>query len=334
MAIFQDHLPGFSPLTPATREWIAGVKDISMLHTQTLEALYQLARNGQGTILEIGPYIGGSTTVMARALKDAAGFFGRSRRFVTLESGGSYTSHPQLPSKDILADLDANLRKAGVRKRVEIVSGWSTDYHVIRKVRNMLGERQVSLLVIDASGLVRNEFLHWGPCCDVPCYVVIDDYVEIGSADLKSPSIRPVIDHLTREGQLEELALLPWGTWFGKIVKPIHLPPTMTATGPGAWRLHAPFTPLGKTGWVTSLALDAMPEIIERTTGPKPARLMVFEDDRPLGPPDSPLKQIKEQGRGAFDQRGGKHFTRLMYTASDNSDPNSNGRAYDVRLVW
>jgi predicted O-methyltransferase YrrM len=332
MTVFQNQLPGFLPPAPATKEWLAGVKKISMLHTSTLEALYQLAGASEGTILEIGPYIGGSTVAMARALKDKTSTGRMPRRFITVEGGGTYTSHPHLPSGDILADLDANLRKAGVRERVEVVDGWTYDYFFIRKIQEMLGVGQVGLLVLDSNGIIRPEFLHWGPCLRLPCYLVIDDYIENGDANIKSPSIQPILQQLIRERYLEELAVVPWGTWFGKIVQPIRLSPTMTKVNPLTWRLNPPFTPLGRIGWVTSLGLDDMPKIIEGITGPNPGTLRMFEGSRPLGPPDSPLPDLKERGRGAYHQWGGKHSTLLMFTTSDNSDPNHNGRTYTIQV--
>ncbi len=57
------------------------------------------------------------------------------------------------------------------------------------------------------------------------------------------------------------------------------------------------------------------------------SQLMVFEDGRPLGPPHALHADIREKGEGRFS-----HWTRegLYFSASDNTDPRSNGRTYEV----
>lgn len=327
----QESLPGLAALSAVKQEWINEVKRISMLHVATLGALHQLAAASRGTILEFGPYVGGSTVAMAEALKDDRPTRERPRRIITVEGGGA-DAHPELPSTNIAADLNSNQKRAGVDRRVEVIEGWTTDLRVIRRLRRLLKSDAIGMFVLDANGLIRPELLHWGPYCRAPCFLVIDDYIESGDQGLKSPSIQPVLEQLMREGFLEEMGVLPWGTWFGRIVKPLLLPTPMTASGPDRWSLHPPFVPMGSTGWTTSLALDAMPDIVEKLTAPKPSALVVLEDGKPLGPGDAPIDDIKERGRGAFNQWGGPHSTLLMFTTSDNSDPNRNGRAYALEL--
>ncbi len=55
--------------------------------------------------------------------------------------------------------------------------------------------------------------------------------------------------------------------------------------------------------------------------------LMLYEDGKPLGPAKSAHKDIREKGEGRFS-----HWTRehLYMSASDNSDPRTNGRKYEV----
>ncbi len=57
------------------------------------------------------------------------------------------------------------------------------------------------------------------------------------------------------------------------------------------------------------------------------SQLLLFEDGRPLGPPHSPHADIREKGGGRYS-----HWTRetLYFSASDNSDPRTNGRTYEV----
>jgi hypothetical protein len=55
--------------------------------------------------------------------------------------------------------------------------------------------------------------------------------------------------------------------------------------------------------------------------------LQLFEDGKPLGPPRSAHAEIRAQGGGRFS-----HWTRegLYFSASDNTDPRTNGRQYTV----
>ena len=55
--------------------------------------------------------------------------------------------------------------------------------------------------------------------------------------------------------------------------------------------------------------------------------LMLFEDGKRLGAARSAHAEIRKQGQGRFS-----HWTRagLYFSASDNSDPRSNGRKYEV----
>lgn len=64
----------------------------------------------------------------------------------------------------------------------------------------------------------------------------------------------------------------------------------------------------------------------DKYTGNK-SMLMLYEDGRPLGPPRSYHRDIREKGGGRFS-----HWTRsgLYFSASDNTDPRTNGRKYEV----
>ncbi|MFH1918522.1 MAG: Ig domain-containing protein [Planctomycetota bacterium] len=55
--------------------------------------------------------------------------------------------------------------------------------------------------------------------------------------------------------------------------------------------------------------------------------LVLFEDGKPLGPARSVHAQIREEGGGRFS-----HWTRetLYFSASDNTDPRTSGRKYEV----
>ncbi|WP_426418025.1 hypothetical protein [Bradyrhizobium genosp. A] len=56
---------------------------------------------------------------------------------------------------------------------------------------------------------------------------------------------------------------------------------------------------------------------------PTRSTVSLFEDGRPLGPAHSPEKIAN----GSYSHRRG---TGIVFSASDNSDPNTNGRTYSV----
>lgn len=64
----------------------------------------------------------------------------------------------------------------------------------------------------------------------------------------------------------------------------------------------------------------------DQVTGDK-SGLLLFENGKPLGPARSVHQDIREKGQGRYS-----HWTRhaLYLSASDNSDPRSNGRRYEV----
>jgi len=77
---------------------LSEVRKISMLDERVLDRLQVLAREGEGGILDIGAYIGGSAIALA------SGHQGR-RKHAVIEAGGSYPKHPYVPTDDIMTDL-------------------------------------------------------------------------------------------------------------------------------------------------------------------------------------------------------------------------------------
>ena len=55
--------------------------------------------------------------------------------------------------------------------------------------------------------------------------------------------------------------------------------------------------------------------------------LLLFEDERPIGPAHVPHDAIRTLGRGRFSHWG----DALYFSSSDNSDPRTNKRRYSVR---
>ena len=59
------------------------------------------------------------------------------------------------------------------------------------------------------------------------------------------------------------------------------------------------------------------------------SRIMVFEEGRPLGPGHCSHDEVRTQGAGRFSHWGGQ----VYFSASDNSDPRTNGRTYTFAEV-
>lgn len=59
------------------------------------------------------------------------------------------------------------------------------------------------------------------------------------------------------------------------------------------------------------------------------SRLRLFEDGRELGPAHSGHDDIRRAGGGRYSHWG----AQLYFSTSDDSDPRSNGRKYEVREV-
>jgi hypothetical protein len=59
------------------------------------------------------------------------------------------------------------------------------------------------------------------------------------------------------------------------------------------------------------------------------SRLQLFEDGHPLGPAHISHDEIRRLGGGRYSHWG----AQLYFSASDNSDPDKNGRTYTVREI-
>ena len=189
----------------------------SMLHTDVLMLLYHFARTGRGGILEVGPYLGGSTIAMAWGLRDAEGSGGKpdpARPLVTIEPGGKFPEHPSRPSDDILRDLRRNLAKREAEAWVTLVEGYSWDEKATGpKVRRALKPGSVGLVFLDADGSVERDLSLFGDLLRPDCAVVVDDYL---GSELKSGPTREQVDARVAAGTLEPYGIYGWGTWVGR----------------------------------------------------------------------------------------------------------------------
>ena len=66
--------------------------------------------------------------------------------------------------------------------------------------------------------------------------------------------------------------------------------------------------------------------VLNDAVGAAPSSLELFEDGRPLGPAHAPHDAIRSSGAGRYSHWG----TSIWFSASDSSDPRTNGRTYRV----
>ena len=190
----------------------------SMLHLDVLLLLYHFARTGEGEILEIGPYLGGSTIAMGLGVQAAA----RGLKIHTIEYGGSFKDHPSLPSDDIIKDLKKNLLKRGVDGTVTVLQGMSNDPAIVAEVNRLYSPGSVGLMAIDADGGVARDLKLYGHLLREDCILVVDDYY--GPSDLqKVAPTRVNVDALVERGAVEAFGVYGWGTWVGRRVPGVAL---------------------------------------------------------------------------------------------------------------
>ena len=179
----------------------------SMLHMDVLLLIYHFARFASGNILEIGPYIGGSTIAAAFGVRDS----GVPKKILSIEAGGRL-KHFRLSSRNIIKDLKKNLARFGVTEDVTLINGRSFDEATISAVRQTLGSGEVGLFIFDADNNVRRDLDCYGDLLSDRCWLVIDDY--FGPA--KAAPLRAQVDELVSAGRIVPFGYYGWGTWIGQ----------------------------------------------------------------------------------------------------------------------
>jgi predicted O-methyltransferase YrrM len=182
---------------------------ISMLHSETLYLLRSLAARTKDAIIEVGPYIGGSTIALGRGLQIGAG-----GPLISVEMGGSYPSHA-VPTNDIITDLKNNVEAYGLTSVVHIIEGFTTDTAVDAAVNRILDGRTIGLLFLDADGNVERDFELYRRRLSRGSILVYDDYLT-EQAPEKQGTIKAWVDQAVASGFVENLGLYRWGTWVGR----------------------------------------------------------------------------------------------------------------------
>jgi len=179
----------------------------SMLHMDVLLLIYDFARSSSGHVLEIGPYVGGSTIAAAFGARES----GMAKKIVSVEAGGKL-KHFRLSSRNIIKDLKKNLARFDVADDVTLINGRSFEDAAITEVRQRLGSGEVGLFIFDADKNVRRDLDCYGDLFAEGCWLVIDDY--FGPA--KAAPIQAQVDALVDEGRLMPFGYYGWGTWIGR----------------------------------------------------------------------------------------------------------------------
>jgi hypothetical protein len=97
--------------------------------------------------------------------------------------------------------------------------------------------------------------------------------------------------------------------------------PAGTATA-----LTRPFDRFGLPGYAYMAALPKLASLSDSQDTPARSNLLVCENNNLLGPMHTTHLEIAKEGHGRYS-----HWTTtLVFSASDNTDPNTNGRSYSV----
>jgi predicted O-methyltransferase YrrM len=182
--------------------------EASMLHLDVLFLIYHFAKVATGNILEIGPYVGGSTVAAALGARES----GRAKKIISVEPGGRL-EHFKIPSKNIFKDLKKNLARFGVLNDIMVINGRSFDETAQLAVRRSFRAGDVGLFLFDADDNVRRDLDYYGDLLSDGCWLVIDDYFGPGA---KAVPIRAQVDELMSLGRLRPFGYYGWGTWVGQ----------------------------------------------------------------------------------------------------------------------
>jgi predicted O-methyltransferase YrrM len=143
----------------------------SMLHLDGVLLIYHFAKVASGNILEIGPYVGGSTIAAALGARES----GKAKKIISVEPGGRL-DHFKIPSKNIFKDLKKNLARFGVLEDITLINGRSFDETTKLAVRQSFRVAEVGLFIFDADDNVRRDLDCYGDLLADRCWLVIDDY--------------------------------------------------------------------------------------------------------------------------------------------------------------
>ena len=129
---------------------------------------------------------------------------------------------------------------------------------------------------------------------------------------------------MSRAGKLT-LALLALGVVYFPLAlwaKYTYVPPKLP---PGAIQMMVrSFNRYRGGGFAFTYPADTIQSKADSEAAPSRSPMMIYEDGKPLGPAHSTHAAIVKDGNGRFS-----HWEeQFIFSSSDNSDPNLNGRQY------
>jgi predicted O-methyltransferase YrrM len=209
------------PLTKLARSFwrdpwwpeLQSIRRISMLHPETLYILRCCAARMKNAVVEVGPYIGGSTIALGRGLQ-----LGGAGPMVSVEIGGSHPTK-SVPTNDIITDLKRNVEAYGLAGVVHIMEGFTTDPKIDEAVNRILAGRPIDLLCLDADGNVERDFEFYRGRLNRGAILVFDDYLyfdPVIGAPEKQTMVKAWVDACVASGLVENLGVYRWGTWVGR----------------------------------------------------------------------------------------------------------------------
>lgn len=188
------------------------IKDrLSMLHVDVMQLLWHLVRYSNDSVLEIGPYLGGSTVAMGLAMKQR----NKSEKIVTIEAGGSNPGLHFISSDNIITELDSNIKAFSCDDVVNIIEGDSRNDRVINQVTELLEKDSVTIVFHDADGRVDLDIEAHQDCIANEFYLVVDDYISPNDPE-KEQRTRESLSRLDKILDMEHLGVYGWGTLFLK----------------------------------------------------------------------------------------------------------------------
>jgi predicted O-methyltransferase YrrM/bacterioferritin (cytochrome b1) len=192
---------------------LQSIRRISMLHPETLYILRCCAARVRHAVIEVGPYIGGSTIALGRGIQlSGAG------PLVSVEMGGSHPTK-DLPTDDIITDLKRNVETYGLTGLVHIMEGFTTDPKIDAAVNRILAGRPIDLLFLDADGNVERDFEFYRARLNRGAILVFDDYLyfdPVIGAPEKQTMVKAWVDASVASGLVENLGVYRWGSWVGR----------------------------------------------------------------------------------------------------------------------
>ena len=94
--------------------------------------------------------------------------------------------------------------------------GWTLEAWLIGNVLVEVAGNRADLFVVNSDGFAERDFFYIHPLLNDGAILIFDDYTS-SQASGKTERIAPFVDDMLSRGVFSEIALLPWGTWFGQL---------------------------------------------------------------------------------------------------------------------